>query len=72
VPTGMGCQTNPSPSGQRCMPFCDAAHYEVLCTGQGEPTVPGCEVIPIPTPANVTFYCCPHAGAGADASADAR
>jgi hypothetical protein len=47
---------------ESCKSFCGSAEYQMSCQGN---TVPepssslGCQVIPIPTPADVTYYCCP-------------
>jgi hypothetical protein len=54
------------PSG--CQSFCSGSTFQLTCEG-GTPfgSVPapdetlGCTVVPIPTPSNVLFYCCPCA-----------
>jgi hypothetical protein len=57
-----------------CSAMCPGAHYEVTCRSaslMGSIPDPdstlGCTVIPIPTPSDTLFYCCPCVGAG-DAS----
>jgi hypothetical protein len=51
-----------------CQPLCRQTEYEMVCGGSatGMPArIPdpdpalGCQIIPIPTPPNVSFYCCP-------------
>jgi hypothetical protein len=77
VPTGMSCQTGAhgDAAGQHCTAFCDAARYEMICSGSpGQMPAPAsslaCEIIPIPTPSNVLFYCCPYAEGHAGAPAE--
>jgi hypothetical protein len=59
------------PDGQvvadACQDACSASEYAVTCTGDtlmpssnpSPDTSLGCTVIPVPTPSNVAFYCCP-------------
>jgi hypothetical protein len=59
------------PDGQvvtdACQDLCLASEYALTCTGDGmmPASIPspdsslGCTVIPVPTPSNVLFYCCP-------------
>jgi hypothetical protein len=54
---------------ESCRPLCPASTYELTCTGaQIMSSIPdpdpslSCQVIPIPTPSDVLFYCCPCAG----------
>ena len=59
------------PDGQvvtdACQDVCLASEYSLTCTGDGmmpasmpsPDTSLGCTVIPVPTPSNVSFYCCP-------------
>lgn len=66
-----GCAANPSfkicgPSG--CQSACTASEVAVTCTAATEMgPIPapdatlGCTVIPIPTPSDALFYCCPCA-----------
>jgi hypothetical protein len=49
-----------------CLPsvggnLCAAAQYTLTCHGASAVPAPGlqCAVVPIPTPANVLYYCCP-------------
>jgi hypothetical protein len=52
-----------------CKPICASSQYQMACRGAATPplTAPlptpdpslGCEVIGIPTPSGVLFYCCP-------------
>lgn len=51
-----------------CKPACAASDYSMTCTGSsavGAIPAPdatlGCTVIPVPTPSDVLFYCCPCA-----------
>jgi hypothetical protein len=54
------------PSG--CSPLCSGSTFELTCSG-GSPLNPppavdatlGCTVVPVPTPSDVLFYCCPCA-----------
>jgi hypothetical protein len=57
------CSTSTS-----CKPACAASDYSMTCSGAGafgsipEPDATlGCTVIPVPTPSDVLFYCCPCA-----------
>jgi hypothetical protein len=53
---------------ETCSSMCAPSHYELVCSGGGvqhpvnipdpDPSL-GCTVIPIPTPSDVLFYCCP-------------
>jgi hypothetical protein len=51
---------------ESCQPICPASNYELTCTGaqilgsipDPDPSLK-CRAIPIPTPPNVLFYCCP-------------
>jgi hypothetical protein len=48
---------------ESCQSMCGASQYEMTCRNVSGPADSlGCQVIPIPTPANVLFYCCPCAG----------
>jgi hypothetical protein len=59
------------PDGQvvtdACQNACSASEYALTCTGDtmmpssmpAPETSLGCTVIPVPTPSNVAFYCCP-------------
>jgi len=51
-----------------CTDLCSASDFEMTCRGAfpvGQVPSPteslGCKVIPMPTPSNVQFYCCPCA-----------
>jgi hypothetical protein len=45
---------------ETCSSVCAGSDYEMTCEGAGDPDPSfGCQVIPIPTPSDVTFYCCP-------------
>jgi hypothetical protein len=50
-----------------CLPntgtdLCSASQYTETCYGASTPDASlSCTVVPIPTPANVLFYCCPCA-----------
>jgi hypothetical protein len=61
---GQICQ-QASDGSSSCKPICGAGDYELSCHGSGGGPDPdaslGCSVIPIPTPSNATFYCCPCA-----------
>jgi hypothetical protein len=53
---------------ESCQPICPASNYELTCIGaQIMGSIPDpdpslkCQVIPIPTPSNALFYCCPCA-----------
>jgi len=50
---------------ESCKPLCGASDYELSCRGAGSVPAPdpslGCTIIPIPTPSNALFYCCPCA-----------
>ena len=62
------------PDGQvvtdACQDACLASEYALTCTGDGmmpasmpsPDTSLGCTAIPVPTPSNVLFYCCPCGG----------
>jgi hypothetical protein len=63
---------------QSCKSLCGTSQYEVACRSTdivGAIPDPqsslGCKVIPIPTPSNALFYCCPCAEVASDALADA-
>jgi|CZKU01.1.fsa_nt_gi hypothetical protein len=54
---------------ETCQSLCSAGQYELTCRSAGiASAIPdpdsslGCQVIPIPTPSNALFYCCPCAG----------
>ena len=53
---------------ESCKSLCGAGQYELTCTSAGisgpiaDPdTSLGCVIIPIPTPSDALFYCCPCA-----------
>ena len=54
---------------ESCNSLCGASQYEMTCMGAAlmgpvpnlDPAL-GCQVIPIPTPSNTQFYCCPCSG----------
>jgi uncharacterized protein YceK len=70
VSNGATIEADGSVSGgtESCQPLCPASNYELTCTGapimgsipDPDPSLK-CQVIPIPTPSNVLFYCCPCA-----------
>jgi len=64
------CTPVPTQAPWPGQPLCDSASYEVVCSGSEPPSMPaniptpvGCSAIPIPTPSNESFYCCPCEGA---------
>ena len=53
---------------ESCQGICSAGQYELTCMSTGmSGTIPdpasslNCQIIPIPTPSNALFYCCPCA-----------
>jgi hypothetical protein len=71
TPAPTGCFSEPS--FQICGPAscenpCGPSEMAVRCLGAGPGSIPapaaalGCAIIPIPTPSNALFYCCPCAG----------
>jgi len=62
-----GSITTPAGQNVRCDPACRFSEYSLNCHGGPDPAaeipVPadslGCRAVPIPTPSNVLFYCCP-------------
>ncbi len=74
VPSGStieadGAIESPDGAAAQCSDACTATEYELSCEGstdggpggaipQPDPSL-GCTVIPIPTPSNALFYCCP-------------
>src|SRR5450755_1716538 len=66
-----GCKADPAfqiCSSSGCKSACAGSELPVACTGDSTGgTIPapdaafGCTVIPIPTPSNELFYCCPCA-----------
>jgi hypothetical protein len=44
---------------QSCQDACTPKQYALTCDEATPPAAWGCKAIPIPTPANVVFYCCP-------------
>ena len=71
VPSGSivhadGTITTPAGTTVSCSNRCTPEEYALDCTGLvAEHPVPdpalGCEVIPVPTPGNAAYYCCPCA-----------
>jgi hypothetical protein len=64
APAVPGCAA--SPSFQICGPSscddpCSASDMVMTCTGASPDDALGCTVIPIPTPSNVLYFCCPCA-----------
>jgi hypothetical protein len=64
--TAAGCFAGPSAQicdgVNSCRPICDSSQYEMSCyDGSSLDAALGCQIIPIPTPSNVLFYCCPCA-----------
>jgi hypothetical protein len=48
---------------ETCKSLCPAAQYELTCQGAADPAASlACNVIPIPTPSDILFYCCPCGG----------
>jgi len=64
-----GCFASPSSmlcSPSQCQSLCAAGQTPVTCMGSGPTGVipapdssAGCTIVPLPTPSNELFYCCP-------------
>jgi hypothetical protein len=70
VPSGSTVQADGSvltPGGGvvSCADACSPSEYSLTCTGARDQPIPqpasslNCKAIPIPTPSNELFYCCP-------------
>ena len=44
---------------QRCHDECKSSEYALSCTRAVADDALGCRILPIPTPMDVTIYCCP-------------
>lgn len=67
MPVFRSCEQTITPGGttETCTDVCPMIDYPLACRGTMAATVPapdqslGCSVVPMPTPPNETFYCCP-------------
>ena len=71
--TGAGCEAQArfqvcqvsSGGAESCQDSCTPAEYALTCTGESTGSMPApdpslkCKIIPVPTPPNKAFYCCP-------------
>jgi hypothetical protein len=52
-----------APAPAVCTDACGVSEYALECSGASPDTALRCTVVPIPTPSNSTFFCCPCGGA---------
>jgi hypothetical protein len=50
-----------APAPSECTSACGVSEYALSCTGASPDTALRCTVVPIPTPSNGSFFCCPCA-----------
>jgi hypothetical protein len=43
---------------EMCSPFCEASEFEMICESANPDPSLDCQIIPIPTPADESLYCC--------------
>jgi hypothetical protein len=41
-----------------CSPFCEASEFEMVCESANPDSSLDCQIIPLPTPAGESLYCC--------------
>jgi len=66
VPSGStvyadGAVSTPDGAPAQCADSCTDSEYALSCRGTAAAASLGCRVIPLPTPQDVTEYCCPCA-----------
>lgn len=61
-----GAVVSPDGAPAQCSDACSATDYSLSCIGDGETgNIPSpdpsldCTIVPVPTPSDVLFYCCP-------------
>jgi hypothetical protein len=54
-----GTITAPDGGSVSCADACSTSEYYLTCTDTSAASALNCRTLTIPTPANVTYYCCP-------------